>query len=131
MTTTDRHNWDIPDVGADEDTWGTGLNNFFEDDLDALVPLSITTGTITASGGSSPAVNTTIADVSSDQTEQFDVVVSVDSDPSFSADYGFNWDWSQLWDDSDQAWDIEITVNWDTDPGSSNDVSLKYEVFGR
>lgn len=89
------------------------------------------TGTITATGGSSPAYNGTIAGVSADQLEDFIVVVKVDSDPAFSSDYAFNKDVTHYWDDSDGEIDIVLTVNWDTDPGAGNDVTLRYRVIER
>jgi len=98
--------------------------------LDKTTPKGLAdNGTITLSGGSTPAVNTTITDVSSTQTSAFRIVVGVNSDPSFDADYAFNYDFSAIWDDSDGSWDIEITVNWDTDPGSSNDITAFYRVY--
>lgn len=98
--------------------------------LDETTPIGLAdSGTITLSGGSSPAADTTIEGVSSTQTSGFRVVIGVDSDPSFNADYAFNWDHSVVWDDSDSSWDVTITVNWDTDPGNNNDVTADYRIY--
>jgi len=88
----------------------------------------VATGTVTASGGSSPAVNTTLTNVSTDQLLDYGFWVYVDSDPAFNADYAFNFDYSHSWDDTNSELDIDLTVNWDTDPGSGNDVTLRWEV---
>jgi hypothetical protein len=100
------------------------------DELDASAGVSqVATGTVTATGGSSPAVNTTLTNVSTTQTLDYWLTVHVDSDPSFNADYAFNYDYYHQWDDSDSQLDINLIVNWDTDPGSSNDVTLRWEVL--
>lgn len=130
MADTTNHSWSKPTVGGSEGTWGSDLNTIF-DAQDEAVPHILDSGTFTASGGSTPAADVTQTGVTSDQTAQFDVIVSVDSDPAFNADYAFNYDVSRAWDDSDSEWDITITVNWDTDPGSSNDVTMKYSVQDR
>lgn len=116
---------------AGEDGWASNVNGNFNT-LDTNVVYELKTGTITASGGSSPAVDTKITGVSSNQTEPIaNVQLWVDSDPNFNADYAFNYDWGQHWDDSDGEIDINITVNWDTDPGNNNDVTLRYSIQAR
>jgi len=40
--TTSNHNWTIPTVGGDEDTWGQVLNDFFDNELDRQVILEDT-----------------------------------------------------------------------------------------
>lgn len=37
MTTTDRHNWDIPTVGGSDDQWGTILNDVIDDEIEQHV----------------------------------------------------------------------------------------------
>lgn len=89
---------------------------------------ALTRGTLTHTGGS--ATSATFADVTDDprvdtaQTQLLEVLVAPASDPSWSADYAFNYDWSRQWDDSDGEVDVEVAVNWDTDPGSGNDLDL-------
>lgn len=127
---TDRHNWTIPSDG--ETNWDQPLNSFFDDELDEEVPYTISSGTATLSGGSSPALNTLLTNVSTNQTVNIcSVDIAVDSDPAFNADYGFNHDWSQYWDDTNSEVDVELTVNWDTDPGNGNDVTIAYAVKAR
>ena len=86
------------------------------------------TTTVTATGGSQPAVDTTITGISPTQDESLTIDVYVDSDPSFNANYAFNYDYSLQWDDANSQLDLLLTVNWDTDPGSGNDVTLRVEV---
>jgi hypothetical protein len=125
---TPHHNFYKP--AEDETGWGRKKNADW-DDLDARVPWELATGTITASGGSTPAVETTVQGVASDQLQLFDVMLGVAADPAFDADYAFNYDLSRQWDDTNSEWNLSITVNWDTDPGSGNDVTLRYSVQER
>lgn len=106
---------------------GAGLA---DDGSDNLTVDTADTGTFTASGGSSPAVDT-VVNTSLAQTDAYDVLLYVDSDPAFNADYQFNYDHAHFWDDSAGTLKIDWTVNWDTDPGASNDVSLRWEVIRR
>jgi len=89
----------------------------------------IATGTVTASGGSIPAVQTTITNISTDDDLDYWVALYPDADPTLAADYAFNFDYSHIWDNSAGAWDLDLTVNWDLDPGSGNDVTLRWEVL--
>lgn len=86
------------------------------------------TGTITASGGSTPAADATATNVSINQDSDYWVILYVDADPSFSADYKWNWEYSHNWDDTNSEVDLDFTVTWDTDPGAGNDVTLRWEV---
>lgn len=78
---------------------------------------------ITLTGGAAPAADVRLDGVTSDQFQDMTVVVSVDADPAFAADYAFNYDHSRVWDDSAGAVDVDVTANWDVDPGAGNDVS--------
>lgn len=91
----------------------------------------LASSSITLTGDSTPAAETTLAGVTNDQLRGVDSLVRVDSDPSFDADYAFNWDHSQKWDDSDSEVDLTVTINWDTDPGSSNDISATVYALQR
>jgi hypothetical protein len=106
---------------------GAGLA---DDGSDNLTPSTSDQGTITATGGSSPAADTVVS-TSLSQTDAYDTLLYVDSDPAFDADYQFNWDYAHFWDDSGSALKIDFTVNWDTDPGNTNDVNLRWEVINR
>lgn len=90
-------------------------------------------GTFTLSGGSSPAASETITGVSSSETSRpGSAVLNVDSTTSHSADYEFSFgsgDMSTLYDQSDGEWDVTLTVNWDTDPGGGNDVTVSYRIY--
>lgn len=100
------------------------------DELDASAGVSqVATGTVTATGGSQPAVDTTLANVSTTQTLDYWLTVHTESDPAFNADYAFNFDYYHQWDDSAGELDIQLIVNWDTDPGGGNDVTLRWEVL--
>lgn len=92
-------------------------------------PREVGTGTVTASGGSSPAVTTTLQNVALTQTSAHDFLVYVDADPSFNATYAWNFDYGFRWDNANSQVDINLTVNWDTDPGSGNDVTLRWKLL--
>ena len=113
-----------------------GSNLTVVDDGDGTVTVSapaaglnaFDSGTVTATGGSTPAVDTTITGVSMSETATHTFDVFVDADPGFNADYAFNWDYGFQWDESDGEVDILLTVNWDTDPGGGNDVTLRWRL---
>lgn len=78
----------------------------------------------TLTGGNDPALDTTLQNVTDEQLQDFTVIVTPDTDPSFNADYGIsNVDWARQWDDGNSHLDLDVTVTWANDPGSSNDVS--------
>lgn len=83
-------------------------------------------GTFTHTGGS--ATTYVAHGVTDDETAMFDVVVGVDSAPSWNGDYGFNYDWSRRWDDDSGQLDVLVSVNWGPDPGNGNDLELDYTV---
>lgn len=87
----------------------------------------LSSGTFTHTGAS--ATSTTVAGVTTDQTANLNVDVGVDSDPSFAAAYAFDYTWDYSWDDTNQEMDVVIDATWATDPGSSNDVVLDYEIY--
>jgi len=88
----------------------------------------ISTETITAVGGSSPAADVEIIGITEDQIKPLRVDVYLESEPSFSTDYAFNYDYALKWDDTNNQMNLLITVNWDIDPGSGNDIVLRAEV---
>lgn len=119
-----------PRVGLDD--YAAGDDNWDHSDtvnhVDKVTPTGLLdTGTFTATGGSS--TTHTVSGVSSTQTIAIRGVVGVDADPSFSADYAFSESISKAWDDTNQHWDVTITVTWDTDPGAGNDVTMNYRLY--
>ncbi len=82
---------------------------------------------ITAVGGSTPAFDGTIPNVSRDQTQPIDVTVTPKNAEPYS--YAYNTSISKIWNGG--AWDIQITVNWDKDPGSGNNVKMKIQIQER
>lgn len=58
----------------------------------------LSSGTITATGGSSPAYQGRVSTGITEQTKQ--VMVDLYVDTGISADYQFNWDYSLFWDNS-------------------------------
>jgi hypothetical protein len=84
-------------------------------------------GTFTHTGGS--ASSTTVANVTTDQTVALQTEVGVDADPGFSADYGWDYTAGELWDDANGEKDVTIDATWTTDPGSGNDVTLRYRIY--
>lgn len=77
-------------------------------------------GTITLTSGSTPAFDGTINGVSTDEQKKIvDVAVIPDSTGQVAADYAWNISYSRAWDNSVPELDLDLTVNWDTDPGSN------------
>jgi len=89
----------------------------------------VASGTVTATGGASPAVEVHLDNVSDKQLLDYFVLVYVDTDPAFDAAYAFNFDYMHDWDDTNGTLDLDLVVNWDTDPGAGNDVALRWEVL--
>jgi len=96
-------------------------------DSDAAGVSVLASGTFTHTGGS--ASSTTVAGVTSDQTANLYVEVGVDADPSFSADYAWDYTETVAWDDTNSQQDVIIDATWITDPGSGNDVTLDYRIY--
>lgn len=89
-------------------------------------------GNVTATGGAGepgPAVDTLLTNVTTDAALPYTMAVYTAADPSFDADYAYNFDYSHVWNESESHVDIDLTVNWDTDPGASNDTTLRWEVI--
>jgi hypothetical protein len=88
----------------------------------------LATGSITLTSGSQPAFDGTLQGVTTDQTVKIVAInLYVGSDPSFNGDYAWNHDFGQKYDDANGEVDINLTVNWDIDPGSN--LTLQYEVL--
>jgi len=88
----------------------------------------LATGSITLTSGSQPAFDGTLQGVTTDQTVKIIAInLYVGSDPSFNGDYAWNHDFGQKYDDTNGEVDINLTVNWDIDPGSN--LTLQYEVL--
>ena len=88
---------------------------------------TIKEGTFTHTGGSSTTV--VISGISTIETQRFGVYFGVSTDPDFSGDYAFNTDYSRSWNDSAGEWDVDVTLTWDTDPGSGNDLGIQYTAY--
>lgn len=114
---------DLSDIAGTNITVDT---NNDELDVSSTGITVLDSGQITATGGSSPAVNTTV-NVSINEDARFDVRM-YSSGAAFATDYAWNYDWSYKYDDSAGQVQIEFTVNWDTDPGGGNDVELDWEL---
>lgn len=89
----------------------------------------VDSGTVTATGGASPAVEAHLDNVSDEQLLDYFVLVYVDQDPGLSVDYAFNFDYVHYWDETNATLDMDLVVNWDVDPGGGNDVTLRWEVL--
>jgi len=76
---------------------------------------------ITLSTGNSPAFDGTLTEVLDDQFTAFDVTVAPTS--GLDDTYGFNYDDGRHWNNG--SWDVPLTVNWDTDPGTDLEVTVR------
>lgn len=91
----------------------------------------VATSDETLTGGTNPALRATLEDTTSRSNADLDVEVRVPSPPGFAADFGYSKEHAQTWDDSVGAWDVEVTVSWDTNPGAGNDVPVVVDVIER
>lgn len=96
------------------------------DKLDRLVPYEIARTTVTHTGGSGTTARLT--GVSTDQTALFETYVGVAADPGWNSQYAYNYHVSRHWDETNGQLDVDITFNWDIDPGSGNDLDLTVSI---
>jgi hypothetical protein len=80
-------------------------------------------GTFTHTTGG--ATTYEITGVSTDQTSVINLELGTNT--SLSATYKYDYSWDLEWDDTNGRYDIEVTLNWQTDPGSNLDI--KYVVY--
>lgn len=81
--------------------------------------VAFASGTLTLSGGTLGAQTTTADNVVSEELADLEVVLEVNSDPSFNADYRYReLEPNVMWDDSAGAIDVTVRAEWSTDPGS-------------
>lgn len=108
----------------------------WDSDFDGTIDTTITTldsGTLGTIQTTDDSTDFRIEGVTTDETQP---ITEVDTFPSsatgFNADYAWNdRDWYREWNDSAQAVDVVITINWDTDSGSRpGDLTLDYAVRG-
>lgn len=76
---------------------------------------------ITASSGSTPAFDGELTNAYTEQLGAFDVTVTPTNE--LNQTYGFNYDDGKNWNNG--SWDVPLTVNWDTDPGSDLDLTVR------
>lgn len=103
-------------------THGELSNAPIDSHLDVLA-----SGTITLTGGISPAFDDVLG-LALSETEFFDVVLA---SQGATFDYAFNYDWGRTYNSSADEMDVNLTVNWDNDPGDGNDVSVDYKIIRR
>jgi hypothetical protein len=107
-----------------------GTGTFWTNPPQNEVPV-ISTGTETATGGTSPdpAADVRLEGVAATEDVMPHVLYSTDAS-SFNADYALNASTpSKRWDSTNSELDVDLTFTWDTDPGAGNDVSISYAVY--
>lgn len=112
-------------TAASDINFGTDLTASDDGDGTATVDLTlddseVDLGTQTLTTGSTPAFDGTIAALSADEAAKIDSIrVYPDPTGQLASDYAYNIDWGRAYDDSDGEVDLNLTVNWDTDPGTN------------
>jgi hypothetical protein len=76
---------------------------------------------VTLASGSTPAFDGTLTNMFGEEVTGFDVTVA----PTNGLDdtYAFNFDDGRHWNNG--SWDVPLTINWDEDPGSDLDVTVR------
>lgn len=76
---------------------------------------------ITAASGSTPAFDGTLSNALAEELTAFDVTVAPTN--GLNDTYAFNFDDGKRWNNG--SWDVPLTVNWDEDPGSDLDLTVR------
>lgn len=88
---------------------------------------TVVTGSLTVLGGSGSSTSR-VSGVSTDEFAEFDISVSTDSTTFTGVDYGYSVEWWTEWDSTAGELDVVFQIDWQTDPGAGNDVTLSYTV---
>lgn len=113
------------DSGVAGQVLHTDGNEAFWDSSDGSGGTTIDSGTFLMET-SSMSTSTTIENVTTDEQVQASVGVGPDTVDQVNETYSFNYDYSQTWDNTNGWMNIDLVVNWDTNPGS--DMSFSYQV---
>jgi hypothetical protein len=76
---------------------------------------------ITAQTGATPAFDETLSNALAEELTAFDVTVTPTG--GLNDTYAFNFDDGKRWNNG--SWDVPLTVNWDEDPGSDLDLTVR------
>jgi hypothetical protein len=76
---------------------------------------------ITLTSGSTPAFDGTLTNMFGEETTAFDLTVAPTN--GLNDTYAFNFDDGKRWQNG--SWDVPITINWDIDPGTDLDVTVR------
>jgi len=76
---------------------------------------------VTLDSGTNPAFDGTLTNILDDQFTALDVTVAPTN--GLNDTYAFNFDDGRRWNNG--SWDLPLTVNWDEDPGSDLDVTVR------
>lgn len=76
---------------------------------------------ITAQTGANPAFDGTLTNALAEELTAFDVTVTPTS--GLNDTYAFNYDDGKRWNNG--SWDVPLTVNWDEDPGTDLDLTVR------
>lgn len=99
--------------------------------VDRLDITPLKSGSFVASGGGRPAADHTVVGVETDETQGVEVLLRPASSPTWAGDYDYNYEVARNYDASDGEVDVNIVVEWETDPGSGNDLTLDYDILPR
>lgn len=86
---------------------------------------TVASGTVTARSGATPAVKTTL-DASVSETTPTVTAVQPASANQTTATYAYNADWGSVYDPTTGSRTAQLTINWDTDPGT--DMTFEWTI---
>lgn len=119
--------FDTDDTGVTSVTDHRNIGPTLGDDVEGAGADTVDMGTITLSTGDAPAYDGTLQSVvENEDTLVEDIIIYPDSEGQVANDYAVNHDYGVQWDDANRELDVNLTVNWDTDPGS--DMTYRVEA---
>ncbi len=93
---------------------------------DVVYPVLFTGNTTFLGGGGASVLR--VPGVTTDETAQLNVSTYVSATNFSGIDYAYADDWWPEWDNADGELDVLIQLDWQTDPGNGNDITVNYTI---